>query len=82
MNDVCGIPMLANSLMHHGEAVARGALPWLVALYEARSKLVYKCCGNLISQKHVITGNVGYQFTDVFLRMSFIHSRPLCGQAA
>lgn len=56
----CGKPLVSIDLVVRGKSVVRGAFPWLVAMFTGTSSgpsLDYRCCGNLVSSKHIITGN-------------------------
>ncbi|CAH1155302.1 unnamed protein product [Phaedon cochleariae] len=54
--DICGRPILTNSLISNGDAVPRGAFPWLGALYRSKpSGFLYICSASLISDRHVVT---------------------------
>lgn len=55
--DICGKSVITNSLVVHGEPVARGAFPWLVAMFLLKNLgPEFRCSGSLISHKHVVTG--------------------------
>lgn len=56
-SDICGVPSATNSLVVNGDKVPKGSFPWLVALYHGVNEgLLYKCCGSLITNRHVVTG--------------------------
>ncbi|XP_044764045.1 serine protease gd-like [Coccinella septempunctata] len=56
INEVCGLPIITNSLILHGTKVSRGAYPWLVAIFHTTDVgLSYKCTGVLISKRLVVT---------------------------
>jgi secreted trypsin-like serine protease len=53
----CGLAVQATSLIVNGNAVSRGAWPWLTAIFQTTdSGLAFICGGTLISEHHVITG--------------------------
>ncbi|XP_018579158.1 serine protease gd-like [Anoplophora glabripennis] len=55
-DSVCGRTVVTNSLVINGNAVLRGAYPWLVAMFGVKATgLNYMCSGSLISDKHVVT---------------------------
>lgn len=55
--DVCGRSVVTNSLVVHGEPIARGAFPWLVAMFLLKNLgPEFRCSGSLVSHKHVVTG--------------------------
>lgn len=62
--EVCGLPVSTNSLILHGTKVAKGAYPWLVAIFHTTDTgLSYKCTAILISKRHVVTGKTKSFFT-------------------
>ncbi|KAL3272127.1 hypothetical protein HHI36_022610 [Cryptolaemus montrouzieri] len=55
-NDVCGRPVVTNSLILNGRNVPRGAFPWLVAMFmKTNVGLEYQCTGSLVSKRLVVT---------------------------
>ncbi|XP_019773540.1 serine protease gd isoform X2 [Dendroctonus ponderosae] len=59
VDEICGRPLTTNSLIVNGATVARGAYPWLVAIFKQMNYgqygLSYICSGSLISDRHVVT---------------------------
>lgn len=53
----CGV--YSQSLVVGGDRVREGEFPWLVAIFQKTvNNYQYKCAGNLISKKHVLSGKV------------------------
>lgn len=51
----CGV--FAQELVVGGKQISKGQFPWLVALFQqVQNSYMYRCTGNLISNKHVLTG--------------------------
>lgn len=56
-DDICGLPNLTKPLIVNGSPSEKGAHPWHVALYvKTDLGISYMCGGNLISDRHVLTG--------------------------
>lgn len=55
----CGNVEDTQSLLVHASPTTEGQYPWLIAMFHLQETGDYKfkCAGNLVSQKHVITGN-------------------------
>ncbi|KAF5281672.1 hypothetical protein FQR65_LT14602 [Abscondita terminalis] len=54
----CGVSEDTQALIVHGKPTSEGQYPWLVAMFHLQDNGEYKfkCAGNLISNKHVISG--------------------------
>lgn len=57
LNVQCGKSLAVGSAIVRGEVAKRGAWPFLVAL-KYRESLKFFCGGNLISSRHVLTGEL------------------------
>lgn len=53
--ETCGRFSYGGGTIVGGEFIKKGEWPWLVALFESKSRS-YFCGGTLISEKHVLTG--------------------------
>lgn len=63
-SQICGVPKKATGLIFGGENFDRGDFPWMVALYHKtlrKRKAEYICGGSVISDRHVVTGEILYQ---------------------
>ena len=60
-NNECGISNYTdrkNLLVINGGETKPGQWPWLVALFVVRKDHEFKCCGSVLSTKHILTGIV------------------------
>lgn len=76
---VCGSPTRQAGFIFGGNRSTRGEFPWLVALMFAKeSPPLFLCGGTLISDRHVVTGEVfgGDSFATSY-QSNFIFSRSL-----
>lgn len=56
---ICGISGKSTGLIVDGSLLNRGRFPWLVALMYVKSQPpIFFCGGSLISDKHVVTGEL------------------------
>lgn len=57
----CGQFLYNSGLIVNGDDIVRGEFPFLIALWMLRDQSFF-CAGNLISQRHAVTGKSSFFF--------------------
>lgn len=58
LSDICGVSVSSTPLILEGVRAMRGSYPWHTAIFtRSETGIDFTCGGNLVTNKHVLTGN-------------------------